>query len=205
MVFSTLLVFLPAWYVLTPLGNHGPWLAFMLFMASRGIGVHYATATTTHIVVADVGRFSTPDCPPPPVSDEEPYDFILSKAPHGQMFISNFVETRYSPDSSRNLGPNTMWMRTPPLLSTENTTPFQHVCTLADCGNAISCNHKMTEVSCVNPDITIALPRLPETDWLASRAISHWQGTGIGVSHATLFDEAGEIGYAIQSLVLRRL
>jgi MATE family multidrug resistance protein len=41
MVFSTLLVFLPAWYLLTPLGNHGLWLAFMLFMASRGIGMHY--------------------------------------------------------------------------------------------------------------------------------------------------------------------
>ena len=41
MMFSTLLVFLPAWYLLTPLGNHGLWLAFMLFMASRGIGMHY--------------------------------------------------------------------------------------------------------------------------------------------------------------------
>jgi len=164
-----------------------------------------ATATTTHIVVADVGNFSTPECPPPPVSDEEPYDFVLSKAPHGQVFISNFVETRYSPDSHRKLGPNTMWMRTPPLLANEETSPFQQVCTLADCGNAISCNHKMTEVSCVNPDISIALHRLPETDWLASRAVSHWQSTGIGLSHATLFDEAGAIGYAIQSLVLRRL
>ena len=40
MVFSTLFVFLPAWYFLQPLGNHGLWLAFLLFMASRGIGMH---------------------------------------------------------------------------------------------------------------------------------------------------------------------
>ncbi len=40
MLLSTFLVFLPAWYLLTPLGNHGLWLAFMLFMASRGIGMH---------------------------------------------------------------------------------------------------------------------------------------------------------------------
>ncbi len=40
MLFSTLFVFLPAWYLLTPLGNHGLWLAFLLFMASRGIGMH---------------------------------------------------------------------------------------------------------------------------------------------------------------------
>ncbi|MEO1203617.1 MAG: MATE family efflux transporter [Pseudomonadota bacterium] len=40
MLVSTFLVFLPAWYVLTPLGNDGLWLAFMLFLASRGIGMH---------------------------------------------------------------------------------------------------------------------------------------------------------------------
>lgn len=41
MLISTLLVFIPAWYLLQPLGNNGLWLAFMLFMASRGIGMHY--------------------------------------------------------------------------------------------------------------------------------------------------------------------
>jgi len=40
MVFSTLFVFLPAWYFLRPFGNDGLWLAFLLFMAARGIGMH---------------------------------------------------------------------------------------------------------------------------------------------------------------------
>ncbi len=40
MIFSTLVIFLPAWYFLQPWGNHGLWLAFLLFMASRGIGMH---------------------------------------------------------------------------------------------------------------------------------------------------------------------
>ena len=42
MIFSTLVVFLPAWYLLQGYGNHGLWLAFTLFMASRGIGMHIA-------------------------------------------------------------------------------------------------------------------------------------------------------------------
>jgi MATE family multidrug resistance protein len=42
MIFSTLMVFLPAWYLLQGYGNHGLWLAFTLFMASRGIGMHIA-------------------------------------------------------------------------------------------------------------------------------------------------------------------
>ncbi len=41
MLVSALLVFLPSWYLLQPLGNHGLWLAFTLFMAARGIGMHY--------------------------------------------------------------------------------------------------------------------------------------------------------------------
>jgi MATE family multidrug resistance protein len=40
MVISTFLVFLPAWFLLQGLGNHGLWLAFSIFMASRGIGMH---------------------------------------------------------------------------------------------------------------------------------------------------------------------
>ena len=40
MLFSTFAVFLPAWFLTQGLGNHGLWLAFMLFLASRGIGMH---------------------------------------------------------------------------------------------------------------------------------------------------------------------
>lgn len=40
MLISTLIVFLPAWYLLQGLGNHGLWLALMCFMASRSIGMH---------------------------------------------------------------------------------------------------------------------------------------------------------------------
>jgi MATE family multidrug resistance protein len=41
MIISTVLIFLPAWYAFRFLGNHGLWLAFMLFLASRAIGMHY--------------------------------------------------------------------------------------------------------------------------------------------------------------------
>ena len=37
MLFSTCVVYLPAWYLAQPLGNHGLWLAFTLFNATRGI------------------------------------------------------------------------------------------------------------------------------------------------------------------------
>ena len=41
MAFSTFFIFLPAWFLLQGYGIHGLWLAFTLFMASRGIGMHF--------------------------------------------------------------------------------------------------------------------------------------------------------------------
>jgi MATE family multidrug resistance protein len=40
MIGSTVLVFLPIWFITTPFGNHGLWLAFTAFMLARGIGMH---------------------------------------------------------------------------------------------------------------------------------------------------------------------
>ena len=40
MLFSTFAVFLPAWYLTQSFGNHGLWFALLIFLASRGIGMH---------------------------------------------------------------------------------------------------------------------------------------------------------------------
>ncbi len=40
MVISTFVVFIPAWFAFRFLDNHGLWLAFMIFLGSRGIGMH---------------------------------------------------------------------------------------------------------------------------------------------------------------------
>jgi MATE family multidrug resistance protein len=39
MIVSTLLVFLPAYYFLKPLGNHGLWLALTVYSAARGLSL----------------------------------------------------------------------------------------------------------------------------------------------------------------------
>jgi MATE family multidrug resistance protein len=40
MLLSTFAVFLPVWYFSQSFGNHGLWFAFLVFLASRGIGMH---------------------------------------------------------------------------------------------------------------------------------------------------------------------
>ncbi|HEY5764144.1 MAG TPA: MATE family efflux transporter, partial [Rhodocyclaceae bacterium] len=41
MLISSFCVFVPAWYAFRFLGNHGLWLALTLFLAARGVGMHY--------------------------------------------------------------------------------------------------------------------------------------------------------------------
>ncbi|MDH3620319.1 MAG: MATE family efflux transporter [Gammaproteobacteria bacterium] len=40
MLVSTFVIFLPVWYFTRPFGNHGLWFALLVFLASRGIGMH---------------------------------------------------------------------------------------------------------------------------------------------------------------------
>ncbi len=42
MIVSVLGIYLPAWYVLQPMGNHGLWLAMMAFLGARGAGMALA-------------------------------------------------------------------------------------------------------------------------------------------------------------------
>jgi MATE family multidrug resistance protein len=57
MLVSTFVIFLPAWYLLQPLGNHGLWLAFTIFMASRGIGMHLGyRRSVLPLVTADYAK-----------------------------------------------------------------------------------------------------------------------------------------------------
>jgi hypothetical protein len=102
-------------------------------------------------------------------------------------------------------GPTTMWMRTVPVLDSEEPTPFQRICPLADSGNAIGRNAEPEEVAFVNADLTITLHRKPRGPWLGSRVISHWQQNGIGMADAMLFDDHGPVGRAVQTLLLRKV
>ena len=49
MLISTFGVFLPVWYFTQSFGNHGLWFAFLVFLASRGIGMHLGYIRRSHI------------------------------------------------------------------------------------------------------------------------------------------------------------
>jgi hypothetical protein len=118
--------------------------------------------------------------------------------------FAHAIDVAYPAEQSTAHGPATMWMRTPALLDGEEPSPFQRLCPIADCGNGISRNAGLREMSFVNADLTVVCCRDPQSDWLASTATSFWEPTGVGLSTATIFDESGPVAMALQTLVLSR-
>jgi hypothetical protein len=156
-----------------------------------------------HLAVYPAEDFPTATIPSPVFQEAVRGDFLLKRAAHGLKFFGNSVEVAYPPGDSGKPGPSTSWMRTPAIVDGEQSSPFQSICPIADCGNGISRNSELTDNSFVNSDLTVTVFRAPESDWLASRAVSFWEPNGIGMSQATLFDTRGPVGAALQTLIVR--
>lgn len=161
-----------------------------------------AEAEGLHLKTRDIGPVSPSGIAAPVLSEATPGRFPVMRALHDLPFFGDAVEIAYPPGETTEPGPTTLWMRAPAIVAGEQSSPFQRLCALADCGNGISRNAEFGQVSCINPDLTIAVHRLPASEWLASAAVSFWEPTGLGTTRATLFDTEGPIGTAVQTLVL---
>ncbi len=110
---------------------------------------------------------------------------------HDRPGFRGAVEIRYPPGEDEAPGATTVWMRTVGLLPGEETSPFQRISPLADCGNAFGRHAEPDQVQFVNTDLLIALHRDPVGEWMGSRAVSAWQPSGVGLADALLFDDEG--------------
>ena len=96
-----------------------------------------------------------------------------------------------------------MWARTRvSILEGEEPSGFQRIAPLSDCGNGVSPNQPFSELTALNPDLTLAFHREPRGDWFAMDALTHAHPNGIGSTEARLFDTDGSVGIASQTLLL---
>ncbi|RLA35040.1 MAG: thioesterase family protein [Gammaproteobacteria bacterium] len=162
-----------------------------------------ATASSLHIVTHSYPDLPSATIPRLSFAEARSGHFPITNPLHDLPFFGNNIEIAYPPEETTEPGPTTLWMRTLPILENEKPSPFQTLCPIADCGNGISRNADSSQATFVNADLTIVAYRLPESEWLASQAISFWQPSGIGVAQATLFDKVGSLGTALQTLIIR--
>jgi hypothetical protein len=123
--------------------------------------------------------------------------------PGGDAGYGDLVENRIA-EGRFFEGPCAAWFRLRhPLVSGEVPSPYQRVAVAADSGNGISAALDFRLYSFVNCDLTINLLRRPVGEWICLQARSAFGGNGCGVAESALYDEAGLIGRATQTLAVR--
>jgi len=111
------------------------------------------------------------------------------------------LEWRFATGSFNSPGPASAWTRPEcELVAGEPMTPLQHLLVMTDAASGISAELDWTTNSFANVDLSLALHRAPQGEWLGMDARTVYGGTGAAQCYAVLFDEAGTIGRSTHAL-----
>jgi hypothetical protein len=168
-------------------------------------GVEVAVATLVRIRVAEVAIPLPPSPQPPPPPGPE--DARRDLEPTGRIsMISHAMELRWATGSWEDLGKATVWLRLrQPVVAGEAPTPLQRVAAAADFGNGVSSVADFTKLIYINPDLSIALHRHPQGEWVCLEARTRLEPDGMGTAVSSIYDERGHIGESAQTLLVDRI
>lgn len=113
------------------------------------------------------------------------------------------MEVRFLSGAFLEPGPARAWMRMRVgLVEGEEPSPLDRVLVAADSGNGVSAPLDYRRYVFINADLSVALRRLPEGEWVLLDATSYAQSDGVGLSDTLLSDSRGTIGRATQGLLV---
>src|SRR5262249_28769874 len=139
----------------------------------------------------------SPPSPPQPEGLAESYEGAIRTA-FAEAFDLRFVAGGWD-----ELGPVTFWSRLlVPVVSGESPSPLQRVAAAADFGNGVSRLLDFETHVFINPDLTVALSRVPVGEWIGFDVVSRLSGDGFGQAESLIFDGTGPTGRAVQSLLI---
>lgn len=87
-----------------------------------------------------------------------------------------------------------------PVVAGEPTSPFVRLATLADFTSGLANAIDFSRFASINPDVTLHIERLPDSDWIGFESETHLMPDGTGQSHATLHDLDGPVARCHTSL-----
>jgi len=136
----------------------------------------------------------------PTADDSAPFQFPFFRDPVG---YHTGVETRMARGTFGS-GRAAAWMRLRvPLVMGEIPSPAQRVLTVADSGSGIGAAFDPERlVPFINADLTVALYRFPDGEWIGLDAVTALEPNGIGLTRTGLYDLRGPIGEGLQGLVI---
>ena len=115
------------------------------------------------------------------------------------------LEWRFVSGSFAELGAATVWSRLlVPIVDQEPPSQVARLLAMVDSANGISAELDVREYLFVPVSLTVSLARAPVGEWMGMAARTLVAGSGGGTTHATLFDSAGSLGEALQTLFIER-
>ena len=115
------------------------------------------------------------------------------------------MEVRFIDGGSDRPGPARAWFRLRrPVVGDEEPTGVQRAAAAADFGNGVSWVLPFDDWIFLNPDLTLHLARPPRGEWIGLDALTLPSDQGMAMSESVVYDEAGRLGRAVQSLLLQR-
>src|SRR5262245_52418121 len=100
-------------------------------------------------------------------------------------------------------GQTAVWFRVrPELVAGEALSPLARALVAADSGNGISALLDHRRYLFINPELSVHLLRMPQSEWVALDSRTDALSNGVGLSDSRLFDEQGLIGHGCQSLMV---
>lgn len=134
-----------------------------------------------------------PAVPPP---REMPLFVDVPSFGYGEALEWRFVEGRFDA-----LGPATVYARPRlPLVAGESVAPLGSLLLMVDSANGISAELQPSRFTFVPVELTVSVARHPKTEWVGMSARTTIDRDGVGHTRADLFDEAGYLGTAVQTL-----
>lgn len=140
------------------------------------------------------------DAPPlPPPEASRPFQFPFFRESEG---YHTAMETRLA-RGEFGTGRVAAWMRQRvSLVPDVAPSPLERVLIAADSGSGVSAAIDHRVQSAVNPDLTAALSRPLEGEWVGLDSISTYEASGIGLADTRICDARGTVGRVLQGLVL---
>ncbi len=172
---------------------------FVATLAAHGQELARANALVirTEAVALPPRSTDEPLLPPPELSAPFEFPFFLDAIGY-----HTAVETRLA-RGVFGTGRMAAWMRLRyPLVAGETPSPVQRLLVVADSGSGVGAALDPTRFIFVNADLSVSLHRPPAGDWVGLDATTTIEPHGLGLTRTGLYDTRGQIGQALQSLVV---
>ena len=161
-----------------------------------------AHAVVTLVRPADVDvPIAGPVSALPPPEHSRPFQFPFFREPAG---YHTAMESRLALGRFGH-GRVAIWMRQRvPLLPDGPPSPVERVLVAADSGSGVSAGIEQETHTAINFDLTVALHRALEGEWVGLDSVSTYEPLGLGLADTAVVDARGPVGRVLQGLLFER-